>query len=129
MSTLLYGSETWTVYRRNVKKPHAFMMGHLRSIKWKDKVTNIKVLKQEGLTSMENILIRKNLRWTDYHVRIPTNRLPRQVLYFQLPEGQRPRGRPRLQDTIKEHLKKRNIDINSWKSLALQRVVWRDTIK
>ena len=29
---ILYGAETCTVYRRHVKKPHAFMMRHLRSI-------------------------------------------------------------------------------------------------
>ena len=32
LSTLLYGAETWTVYRRHVKKLHAFMMRHLRLI-------------------------------------------------------------------------------------------------
>ena len=32
LSTLLYGAETWTVYRRHVKKIHAFIMRHLRSI-------------------------------------------------------------------------------------------------
>ena len=122
--SILYGAETWTVYRRHVKKPHPFMMRHLRSImkiRWQDKVTNIKVLKRAGLPSMED-LIRKNLRWTGHLLRMPTDRLPRQVLYSQLPEGQRSRDRPRLRykDTIKR---------NSWKSLALQRDVWRDTVK
>ena len=40
LSTLLYGAEAWTVYRRQVKKLHAFMMRHLRSIMritWMDK--------------------------------------------------------------------------------------------
>ena len=32
LSTLLYGAEAWTVYRRQVKKLHAFMMRHLRSL-------------------------------------------------------------------------------------------------
>ena len=119
LSTLLYGAETWTVYRRHVK------------IRWQDKVTNIKVLKRAGLPSMEDLLIRKNLRWTGHLLRMPTDRLPRQVLYSPLPDGQRPRGRPRLRykDTIKRNLKKRDIDTNSWKSLALQRDVWRDTVK
>ena len=69
MSTLLYGAETWTVYRRHVKKLHAFMMRQLRSImkiRWQDKVTNIEVLKRAGLPSMEDLLIRKNLRWTGH---------------------------------------------------------------
>ena len=98
-------------------------------IRWQDKVTNIKVFKRAGLPSMEDLLIRKNLRWTGHLLRMPTDRLPRQVLYSQLPDGQRPRGRPRLRykDTIKRNLKKRDIDTNSWKSLALQRDVWRDS--
>ena len=75
LSTLLYGAETWTVYRRHVKKLHAFMMRHLRSIKkikWQDKVTNIKVLRRAGL-HMEDLLIRNNLRWTGHLLRMPTD--------------------------------------------------------
>ena len=82
LSTLLYGAETLTVYRRHVKKLHAFMMRHLRSImkiRWQDKVTNIKVIMQARLPSMEDLLIRKNLRWTGLFLRMPTYRLPRQV--------------------------------------------------
>ena len=116
LSTSLYGAETLTVYRRHVKKLHTFMMRHLRSImkiRWQDKVTNIKVLKRGGLPSMED-LIRKNLYSTGHLLRMPTDRLPRQVPYSQLPDGQRPRGRPRLRykDTIKRNLKKRGIDAN-----------------
>ena len=64
--------------------------------------TKIKVLKRAGLPSMEDLLIRKNLRWIGHLLRMPTDRLPRQILYSQLPDGQRPRGRPRLRykDTI-----------------------------
>ena len=82
LSTLLYGTETWTVYRRHVKKLHGFMMRHLRSImkiRWQDKVTNIKVLKRAGLPSMEDLLTRKNLHRTGHLLRMPTDRLPRQV--------------------------------------------------
>ena len=78
-----------------MEKLHAFMMRHLRSImkiRWQDKVTNIKVLKRAGLRSMEDLFIRKNLRCTEHFLRMPTDRLPRQVLYSQLPDGQRPRG-------------------------------------
>ena len=54
LSTLLYGAEAWTVYRRQVKKLHAFMMRHLRSIiriTWMDKVTNKEILERTGLPS------------------------------------------------------------------------------
>ena len=78
LSTLQYGAETWTVYRRHVKKLYAFMMRHMRSImkiRWQDKVRNIKVLKRAGLPSMEDLHIRKNLRWTGHLLRMPTDRL------------------------------------------------------
>ena len=61
LSTVLYGAEAWTVYRRQVKKLHAFMMRHLRSIvriTWMDKVTNKEILERTGLPSMEDLLIR-----------------------------------------------------------------------
>ena len=62
LSTLLCGAEAWTVYRRQVKKLHAFMMRHLRSIlriTWMNKVTNKDILERRGLPSMEDLLIRK----------------------------------------------------------------------
>ena len=80
LSTLLYGAGTLTVYRRHVKKLHAFMVRYMRpimKIRWLDKVTNIKVLKRAGLSFMEDLLIRKNLRWTGHLLRMPTDRLPR----------------------------------------------------
>ena len=60
----------------------------------------------------------------------PPYRLRSLVLYLQLPEGQQPSGCPRLcyKNTIMRNLKKIYIDTNSWKSLALQRDVWRDTV-
>ena len=84
LSTLLYAAEAWTVYRRQVKKLHAFMMRHLRSIMkitWMDKVTNKEIFERTGLPSLEDLLIRKNLRWTGHLMRMSPDRLPKQVLY------------------------------------------------
>ena len=75
LSTLVYGAETRMVYRRYVKKLHAFLMIHLRSImkiKSQDKVTNINVFKLPGLPSMEDLLIRNNIHWTGHLLRMPT---------------------------------------------------------
>ena len=117
LSTLLYGAEAWTVYRRHVKRLHAFMMRHLRSIMkitWMDKVTNKEILERTGLPSMEDLLIRKNLRWTGHLMRMSPNRLPTQILYSQLSSGHRKRGRPRLRfkDTLKRNLKMRDIKMD-----------------
>ena len=132
LSTLLYGAEAWRVHRRQVKKQHAFMMRHLRSIiriTSMDKMTNKEILERTGLPSMEDLLIRKNLRWTGHLLRMSPDRPPKQVLYCQL--SHRKRGRPRLRfnDTIKRNLKLRKIKIDSWMSLSQQRDKWRATFK
>ncbi|KAK2170900.1 hypothetical protein NP493_1128g00046 [Ridgeia piscesae] len=101
----------------------SFMMRHLQSIMeitWMDKVTNKDILERTGLPSMENLLIRKNLRWTAHLMRMSSDRLPKQILYSQLSSGHRKRGCPRLRfnDTIKRNLKLRDINIDSWTSFS-----------
>ena len=108
------------------------MMRHLRSIMkvtWKDKVTNKVILEQADLPSMQDLLIRKTLRWTGHIIRMPSERLPKQILFSQL--GERKIGRPRLRykDTIKRNLKQREINIKTWTTLAIQRADWRSAVK
>ena len=134
LSTLLYGAEAWTVYRRQVKKLYAFMMRHVRSIMritWMDKVTHKHILERTGLPSMEDLLIRKNLRWTGHLMRMSPDRLPKQVLYSQLSSGHRKRERPRFRfkDTIKRNPELRDIKTDSWASLSQQRDKWRAIVK
>ena len=52
-----------------------------------DKVTNKEILERTGLSSMADLLIRKNLRWTGHLMRMSPDRLPKQVLYSQLSSG------------------------------------------
>ena len=77
-------SGTTTIYPRGLKAsytvqsfcPHSYTelrpgecMRHLRSIMritWMDKVTNKEILERTGLPSVEDLLIRKNLRWTGH---------------------------------------------------------------
>ncbi|KAK2183101.1 hypothetical protein NP493_323g01049 [Ridgeia piscesae] len=102
------------------------MVRHLRSIMrmtWMDKVTNKDILEWTALQSMEDLLIRMNLRWTGHLMRMSLDRLPKQFLYCQLSSGHRKRGRPRFRskDTIKRNLKLRDIKTDSWTSLSQQR--------
>ena len=133
LSTLLYGAETWTVYRTHVKKLHGYMMRQLRNImniSWQDKVTNKDILKRAGLPSMADLLIKKNLRWLGHVERMDHERLPRQLLYSQLSEGVRNQGRPRLRfkDVCKRNMKWKDIDLNNWKQSAVDRQKWRSMI-
>ena len=55
-------------------------------------MTNKEILERTWLPSMEDLLIRKNLRWTGHLMRMSPDRLPKQVLYSQLSSGHRKRG-------------------------------------
>ena len=94
-----------------------------------DKVSNKEILERTGLPSMEDLLIRKNLRWTGYLMRMSPDRLPKQVLYSQLSSGDRKRGHLRFNDTIKRNLKLRDIKTDTWTSLSQQRDKWRALVK
>jgi len=57
-------------------------------------------------------------------------RLPRQILFSELPAGKRPRGRPlkRYKDQLKQTLQKTNIDVKTLETIARDRPLWRRTI-
>ena len=64
LSTLLYGAESWAIYRAQLKKVHAYMIRQLRDImgiKWYDNITNAEILRRANLLSVADILI--DLRW------------------------------------------------------------------
>ena len=89
LGTLLYGAETWTIYKSQMKKLHAYMNHHPREImnlSWKDKITNKVILEKTGLVPMTDILIQMNLSWLVNVERMDFARLPRQMLYSQLDE-------------------------------------------
>ena len=94
-----------------------------------DKMSNKEILERTGLPSMEDLLIRKNLRWIGHLLGMSPDRLPKHVLYSQLSHRKRGRLRLRFNDTIKRNLKLRNIMIDSWMSLSQHSDKWRATFK
>lgn len=55
VSTLLYGSETWTTYARQERRFNSFHMRCLRrilGISWEDKIPNTEVLSRANLPTM-----------------------------------------------------------------------------
>ncbi|KAK3885538.1 hypothetical protein Pcinc_010279 [Petrolisthes cinctipes] len=98
LTSLLYGCETWTLYRKHTKQLEHFHIRSLRSImgiKWQDRVTNLEVLDRASLISIETMVLKAQLRWTGHVIRMEPFRLTLQLLYGELRQGQRPRGRPK----------------------------------
>ena len=95
--TLLYGSESWVTYRHHLRLLERFHQRCLRSIlhiHWSDYITNVEVLQQAGITSVEAMLMKTQLRWAGHVSRMEDHRLPKIVLYGELSTGHRDRGAP-----------------------------------
>ena len=79
VSTLLYGSEAWTLYRRQIRKLESYHVGCLQKIlgiTWKDRVTHNDILSRTGCVSIECLIAERQLRWTGHVVRMDDSRLP-----------------------------------------------------
>ena len=134
LSTLLYGSESWTLRARQARKLSAFHMRILRrilNITWQDKVPNNTVLERAGCTSMFTLLKQRRMRWLGHVVRMDDGRIPKDLLYGELVQGKRATGRPQLRfkDVCKGNLIALNIDQNNWEATALRRSAWRQTVQ
>jgi len=134
LSTLLYGSETWTTYARQEKKLNSFHLRSLRRIlciRWQDKVTNTEVLAHANLPSMYTLLRQRRLRWLGHVYRMGDGRIPKDVLYGELDQGQRGIGRPHLRykDVCKRDMKALSINIDSWETVANNRTEWRNMLR
>ena len=57
-------------------------------ISWKDRVSNIEVLRRANMPSVEAMLVKNQLRWAGHLVRMDSHRIPSQVFYGELMYGQ-----------------------------------------
>ena len=130
LSSLLYGCETWTVYRWHLKQLERFHQRALRSIlgiRWQDRATNTEVFKRTNCISIEAMLLKSCLRWTGHVIRMEDQRIPKQLLFGELEQGHRRQGRPckRFKDTVKAGLQWCDIPPTELVATALDRQRWR----
>ena len=134
ISTLLYGSETWTTYTSQERKLNSFHLRSLRrilGIKWQDKVPNTEVLMRANIQSMFSILSERRLRWLGHVKRMSPGRIPKDLLYGELASGKRRTGRPRLRfkDVCQRDMKAARIRTSDWECKAEDRSTWRTVVK
>ena len=134
LSTLLYSSESWSMYARQENRLESFHLRCLRrvlGITWQDKVTNAAVLEQAGSLSMHLMLSQRRLRWLGHVHRMEDGRIPKDILFGELAMGRRPVGRPapRFKDVCKRDLKLTDINTDSWESLAEDRSGLRQAVQ
>ena len=130
VSTLLYGSETWTLHAGQERRLNSFHMRCLRrifNINWQDRISNNAVLERAGVPSLHTLLKQRRMRWLGHLVRMEDGRIPKDLLYGELAQGTRSTGRPQLRfkDVCKRDLKALNIDLTTWETSASDRSTWR----
>ena len=79
---------------------------------------------------MYTLLKQRRLRWLGHVVRMADGRIPKDLLYGGLVQGNRPRGRPQLRykDICKRDLKALEIDLNRWETLTSEHSGWRQAV-
>ena len=132
--TLLYGAETWVLYRKQIRLLERFRQRCLRSIlgtKWQDHVSNEAVIKRASLPSIESILFQVPLRWAGHVTRMEDVRMPKVVFFKELQEGKCDRGAPRkrYKDQLKTQLAQVGISHQSWQQEASDQDSWCSSVR
>ncbi len=132
LTTLLYGSDSWTVYKRHAKKLHHFHTICLRKrlgIKWQVKMPDTVVLTRANLPSMHTILM-QTLRLAGHVVRMADHRLPKKLPFGELHYSRCFQGgqKKRFKDTLKDSLKAFNIKYTQWEQVAMERPQWQSAV-
>ena len=125
----MYGSEPWTLYRKQVRQLRTIQQHHPRfilKIKWDNFVTNNEVLRLTKADDIECLLNKNRLRWLGHVARMPETRADKALLYGELAEGKRKVGCPmlRLKDTIEDDLKRGEV-LDSCTESVDSRPEWR----
>lgn len=133
LTTLLYGCETWTPYKKHEKQLNGFHLRCLRNllnIRWQDRIPDTEVLEQAELQTITTIIRKAQLRWAGHVSRMPDSRIPKQLFYGELSQGKRTAGgqKKRDKDCLKTSLKDFDINPQSWESRAAERSAWHCAI-
>jgi hypothetical protein len=133
LTTLLYGSETWVTYSKNLQAPEQYNQRCLRrimNVHWSEYRTNNSIHTESGIASVEALIVKNKMRWTGHVVRMDSRRLPVKLLYSELSNGKRKQGgqRKRFKDNLKHYLKKGFFNLNTWEYCAQERSKWRHKV-
>jgi hypothetical protein len=133
MATLLYGSHAWAPSQAQIARLHGFYMRCLRrllGITLRDCVRNEEILRLCKAQPMETLLRQQRMRWLGHSLRMPDERLPKQLLWAQRP-GTRPAGKPPLrwrEDTASADVRSMGM-ASSWQRVAKSRAAWHQATK
>ena len=129
LTAVLYASETWALYKRQLKLLEGFHQRCLRQIlhiKWQSHVSDTEVLGKAGLPSIQSMVMKSYLQWDGHIVRMADGILPRQLFYGEMWERKISalKLKKRFTDTIKYYLKQSGLPVDQWEKMASDRSKW-----
>ena len=131
VSLLLYGTECWPILRRDEHRLDAFHHQCLRILlgvsRWDQElqhISNGELRKRWGDSDLLfDVLRRRRLQWLGHAARMPSERLPKQVLFGWLSKTWPAHG-PRLRWRGRVHADFRALSISNWYMLAQDQRGW-----
>ncbi|BHF84132.1 hypothetical protein SprV_0902728200 [Sparganum proliferum] len=87
LPTLLYGAETWTVYKKQAHRLNHFHLSCLRRIlklEWQNRIPDTDVLERTRIPGIYAVLRQIQLRWSGHLVGMDDERLPKQLFYGEV---------------------------------------------
>jgi transcription termination factor 2 len=96
-------------------------------IKWQDMTPNTEVLLRSKMYGIQYYIIKSQFRWTGHVIRMPDDRIPKQLLFGELSQGKCQQCCPFLwfKDSPKRNLKSCLIVPEKLESFAADRAKWR----
>jgi hypothetical protein len=94
---LMYGSEAWTIKKRDISRIQSAEMKFLRSVKGctrMDHIRNEEIRTEIEMYTIQDKITEYRIRWSARLQRMDNSRLPKQVLLYK-PRGRRDVGGPR----------------------------------
>nr|VZI28519.1 unnamed protein product [Spirometra erinaceieuropaei] len=129
LPTLLYGEETWTVYKKQARRLNHFHLGCLRRIlklRWEDRMPDTDILERTRTLSIYSMLRQLQRRWSGHLVPMDDGRLPKRLFYGDVATGScRKGGQIRdYKDTLKTSLGRLKINPANREDLTRDRQAW-----
>ncbi|BHF60308.1 hypothetical protein SprV_0100327200 [Sparganum proliferum] len=134
LPTLLYGAETWTMYKDRARRLNTFHLSCLRRIlklRWQDRIPDTDVVERTGILSIYAMLRQLQLRWSDHLVCMNDERLRKRLFYGDVVTDSRQQGgqSQRYKNSLKTSVWPLQIDPANWQGLVRDRPTWQRAVK
>ncbi|XP_061413853.1 uncharacterized protein LOC133346369 [Lethenteron reissneri] len=131
--SLLYACETWTPLVEHLRRLETFRLACLRSILGLtrlDCVRSSQILERSGQSPISELLRQARLRWLGHVARMPSHRMPKQLLFGRIEGARRARHglEKRWSDVVQEDVELSGL-ADDWYQRCQDRPQWRRLVK